>query len=43
MKFPKTDKLEDLTLYHYASFFDNLLAASVDVNSTIMNAKVNCY
>jgi len=38
-KFPKEDKLEDPTLYHYALFSDNVLAASVVVNSTIMNAK----
>lgn len=37
--FPKEDKLEDPTLYHYALFSDNVLAASVVVNSTIMNAK----
>lgn len=38
-KFPKEDKLEDPTLYHYALFSDNVLAASVVVNSTVMNAK----
>ncbi|KAH9315425.1 hypothetical protein KI387_024052, partial [Taxus chinensis] len=38
-KFPKEDKLEDPNLYHYALFSDNVLAASVVVNSTIMNAK----
>lgn len=38
-EFPKKDKLEDPTLYHYALFSDNVLAASVVVNSTIMNAK----
>ncbi|KAF3787019.1 Polygalacturonate 4-alpha-galacturonosyltransferase [Nymphaea thermarum] len=38
-KFPNTEKLEDPTLYHYALFSDNVLAASVVVNSTIMNAK----
>lgn len=37
--FPKEDKLEDPTLYHYALFSDNVLAASVVVNSTVMNAK----
>ena len=43
MKFPKKDKLEDQTLYHYALFSDNVLAAPVVVNSTVMNAKVKCY
>ena len=38
--FPKEDKLEDPSLYHYALFSDNVLAASVVVNSTIVNAKV---
>lgn len=38
-EFPKKDKLEDPTLYHYALFSDNVLAASVVVNSTVMNAK----
>ncbi|CAN6481033.1 unnamed protein product [Victoria cruziana] len=38
-KFPNVEKLEDPTLYHYALFSDNVLAASVVVNSTIMNAK----
>lgn len=38
-EFPKKDKLEDPILYHYALFSDNVLAASVVVNSTIMNAK----
>lgn len=37
--FPKEDKLEDPSLYHYALFSDNVLAASVVVNSTIVNAK----
>lgn len=39
-KFPKSENLEDPSLYHYALFSDNVLAASVVVNSTIMNAKV---
>eukprot|EP01018_Ginkgo_biloba_P018927 Gb_12736 [translate_table: standard] len=38
-KFPKKEKLEDPNLYHYALFSDNVLAASVVVNSTIVNAK----
>ncbi|KAF3790976.1 Polygalacturonate 4-alpha-galacturonosyltransferase [Nymphaea thermarum] len=38
-KFPNMDKLEDPSLYHYALFSDNVLAASIVVNSTIMNAK----
>uniref|UniRef100_A0A0E0LFK9 Hexosyltransferase n=1 Tax=Oryza punctata TaxID=4537 RepID=A0A0E0LFK9_ORYPU len=40
-KFPKSENLENPDLYHYALFSDNVLAASVVVNSTIMNAKVN--
>ncbi|XP_057499360.1 polygalacturonate 4-alpha-galacturonosyltransferase-like [Actinidia eriantha] len=39
IKFPKSENLENLKLYHYALFSDNVLAASVVVNSTIMNAK----
>lgn len=39
-KFPKSENLENPELYHYALFSDNVLAASVVVNSTIMNAKV---
>ncbi|KAL0366090.1 UNVERIFIED_CONTAM: Polygalacturonate 4-alpha-galacturonosyltransferase [Sesamum radiatum] len=38
-KFPRSENLENPKLYHYASFSDNVLAASVVVNSTIMNAK----
>ncbi|KAK1425230.1 hypothetical protein QVD17_20577 [Tagetes erecta] len=38
-KFPKRENLENPNLYHYALFSDNVLAASVVVNSTIMNAK----
>ncbi|XP_072969451.1 polygalacturonate 4-alpha-galacturonosyltransferase [Typha angustifolia] len=38
-KFPRSENLENPTLYHYALFSDNVLAASVVVNSTIMNAK----
>ncbi|PWZ22707.1 putative galacturonosyltransferase 3 [Zea mays] len=32
------EKLEDLSLYHYAIFSDNVLAASVVVKSTVANA-----
>ncbi|KAI3764493.1 hypothetical protein L2E82_14502 [Cichorium intybus] len=38
-KFPRSENLENPSLYHYALFSDNVLAASVVVNSTIMNAK----
>ncbi|THF94255.1 hypothetical protein TEA_011481 [Camellia sinensis var. sinensis] len=38
-KFPRSENLENPKLYHYALFSDNVLAASVVVNSTIMNAK----
>ncbi|PON37386.1 Galacturonosyltransferase [Parasponia andersonii] len=38
-KFPKSENLENPNLYHYALFSDNVLAASVVVNSTVMNAK----
>ncbi|RDX62255.1 Polygalacturonate 4-alpha-galacturonosyltransferase, partial [Mucuna pruriens] len=38
-KFPRTKNLENPSLYHYALFSDNVLATSVVVNSTIMNAK----
>ncbi|KAL4586039.1 hypothetical protein LXL04_010670 [Taraxacum kok-saghyz] len=38
-KFPRSQNLENPSLYHYALFSDNVLAASVVVNSTIMNAK----
>lgn len=38
--FPRSENLENPNLYHYALFSDNVLAASVVVNSTIMNAKV---
>ena len=40
-KFPNSENLESPDLYHYALFSDNVLAASVVVNSTIMNAKVS--
>ncbi|KAG2261727.1 hypothetical protein Bca52824_068806 [Brassica carinata] len=38
-QFPNQEKLEDNQLYHYALFSDNVLAASVVVNSTVINAK----
>jgi alpha-1,4-galacturonosyltransferase len=38
-EFPGKEKLEDPSLYHYALFSDNVLATSVVVNSTILNAK----
>lgn len=38
-KFPRRENLENPNLYHYALFSDNVLATSVVVNSTIMNAK----
>lgn len=37
--FPNKDKFEDTYLYHYAIFSDNVLAASVVVNSTVLHAK----
>lgn len=37
--FPRSENRENPNLYHYALFSDNVLAASVVVNSTIMNAK----
>uniref|UniRef100_A0A0D9XEW9 Hexosyltransferase n=1 Tax=Leersia perrieri TaxID=77586 RepID=A0A0D9XEW9_9ORYZ len=37
--FPHIEKLEDPKLYHYALFSDNVLAAAVVVNSTIVHAK----
>lgn len=39
-QFPNQEKLDDPKLYHYALFSDNLLAAAVVVNSTVVNAKV---
>lgn len=39
---PRSENLENPNLYHYALFSDNVLAASVVVNSTVMNAKVTC-
>lgn len=38
--FPRRENLENPNLYHYALFSDNVLAASVVVNSTVMNAQV---
>lgn len=38
-KFPRSENLENPNLHHYALFSDNVLAASVVVNSTITNAK----
>ncbi|KAJ9188410.1 hypothetical protein P3X46_003769 [Hevea brasiliensis] len=38
-RFPRSENFENPDLYHYALFSDNVLAASVVVNSTIMNAK----
>lgn len=40
-KFPRSENLENPDLFHYALFSDNVLAASVVVNSTIVNAKVS--
>ncbi|XP_051128471.1 probable galacturonosyltransferase 4 isoform X2 [Andrographis paniculata] len=37
-KFPNKEKLDDPNLYHYALFSDNVLAAAVVVNSTIIHA-----
>lgn len=42
-KFPRSENLENPNLYHYALFSDNVLAASVVVNSTILNAKVKWW
>ncbi|KAJ7524588.1 hypothetical protein O6H91_17G012900 [Diphasiastrum complanatum] len=38
-EFHNQEKLEDRSLYHYALFSDNILAASVVVNSTVLNAQ----
>ncbi|XP_022142576.1 probable galacturonosyltransferase 4 [Momordica charantia] len=37
--FPSQEKLEDSSLFHYALFSDNVLAAAVVVNSTIAHAR----
>lgn len=42
-QFPNQEKLEDPQLYHYAIFSDNILATTVVVNSTVTNAKVDCF
>lgn len=39
MEFPSQEKLEDSSLFHYALFSDNVIAAGVVVNSTTHNAK----
>ncbi|KAG8049858.1 hypothetical protein GUJ93_ZPchr0009g1282 [Zizania palustris] len=38
-KIPYREKFEDPKLYHYALFSDNVLAAAVVVNSTLVHAK----
>lgn len=38
--FSPSSKLDDPSLYHYAVFSDNIIAAAVVVNSTIFHAKV---
>ncbi|KAG8047033.1 hypothetical protein GUJ93_ZPchr0008g13462 [Zizania palustris] len=38
-QFPNLENLENPKLYHYAMFSDNILAAAVVVNSTVLNAK----
>ncbi|XP_006660049.2 probable galacturonosyltransferase 4 [Oryza brachyantha] len=38
-QFPNQEKLDNPKLYHYALFSDNILAAAVVVNSTVLNAK----
>ncbi|CAK9139172.1 unnamed protein product [Ilex paraguariensis] len=38
-QFPNQERLEDPRLYHYALFSDNILAASVVINSTVYHAK----
>ncbi|KAL5052758.1 hypothetical protein RYX36_033440 [Vicia faba] len=40
-QFPNQEKLEDLGLYHYAIFSDNILATTVVVNSTAAHAKAH--
>lgn len=39
--FPRSENLESKKFHHYGLFSDNVLAAAVVVNSTVMNAKVN--
>eukprot|EP00250_Pteridium_aquilinum_P015289 c22497_g1_i1 orf=783-2882(+) len=38
-EFSGQEKLEDRSLYHYALFSDNVIAAAVVINSTVYNAK----
>lgn len=38
-EFPNQERLEDPHLYHYALFSDNILAAAVVVNSTVIHAQ----
>ncbi|KAI3921730.1 hypothetical protein MKX01_005419 [Papaver californicum] len=38
-QFPNQENLEDPSLFHYALFSDNILAAAVVVNSTVSHAK----
>ncbi|XP_002980359.2 polygalacturonate 4-alpha-galacturonosyltransferase [Selaginella moellendorffii] len=38
-EFPSQEKLDDPTLFHYALFSDNILAASVVVSSTVRHAQ----
>lgn len=42
-QFSNQQKLNDLDLYHYAVFSDNVLACAVVVNSTVTFAKVKCF
>ncbi|KAA0049011.1 polygalacturonate 4-alpha-galacturonosyltransferase-like isoform X2 [Cucumis melo var. makuwa] len=37
--FPRSENLQNPKLHHYALFTDNVVAAAVVVNSTVMNAK----
>lgn len=39
--FTRSENLQNPKFHHYALFTDNVLAAAVVVNSTVMNAKVN--
>ncbi|WOG87857.1 hypothetical protein DCAR_0207089 [Daucus carota subsp. sativus] len=38
-EFPNSENLEDNSLFHYAIFSDNVLATSIVINSTVLNAK----
>lgn len=42
-QFPYEEKFENPKLQHYALFSDNVLAAAVVVNSTLINAKVQYF